>query len=57
MRRRRGLAEKIEAAIVQLAVEQPAFGQIRAANELAKRGLSVSRPACAASGSATASTS
>jgi len=31
------LAEEIEAAIVALAVEQPAFGQVRIANELAKR--------------------
>lgn len=36
------VAEEIEAAIVALAVEQPAFGQIRIANELAKRGLKVS---------------
>jgi transposase InsO family protein len=36
------VAEEIEAAIVALAVEQPAFGQVRIANELAKRGLKVS---------------
>ena len=36
------IAEEIEAAIVEMAVEQPAFGQVRVANELAKRGLSVS---------------
>jgi transposase InsO family protein len=36
------VAEEIEAAIVELAVEQPAFGQVRIANELAKRGLRVS---------------
>jgi len=36
------VAEDIEAAIVELAVEQPAFGQVRIANELAKRGLRVS---------------
>src|SRR5262245_51328992 len=36
------IAEEIEAAIVEMAVEQPAFGQLRVANELAKRGLSVS---------------
>jgi transposase InsO family protein len=36
------VAEEIEAAIVALAVEQPAFGQVRIANELAKRGLRVS---------------
>jgi transposase InsO family protein len=36
------VAETIEAAIVELAIEQPAFGQVRIANELAKRGLRVS---------------
>lgn len=39
---RNRVAEEIEAAIVDLAVEQPAFGQVRVANELRKRGLSVS---------------
>ena len=36
------IAADIEAAIVQLALEQPAFGQVRVANELAKKALSVS---------------
>ena len=40
----------IEQAIVELAIEQPAFGQVRIANELAKRGLFVSQAGCAASG-------
>src|SRR6201981_600879 len=34
--------QEIEDAIVALALEQPAFGQVRVANELRKRGLSVS---------------
>ena len=36
------VAEEIETAIVELAVEQPAFGQVRIANELRKRGLTIS---------------
>ena len=34
--------QEVEGAIVALAVEQPAFGQVRIANELRKRGLTVS---------------
>ena len=34
--------QEIEDAIVALALEQPAFGQVRIANELRKRGLMVS---------------
>ena len=34
--------QEIEDAIVTLAVEQPAFGQVRVANELSKRELNVS---------------
>src|SRR4051812_19822709 len=32
----------IEQAVVDMAIEQPAFGQVRIANELTKRGLFVS---------------
>src|SRR5438094_4050009 len=34
--------QEIEEAIVALAIEQPAFGQVRIANELKKRGMTVS---------------
>ena len=34
--------ERIEQAIIDYAIEQPAHGQVRASNELRKRGISVS---------------
>ena len=36
------VAPEIEAAVIELAIEQPAFGQVRVANELRKRGLTIS---------------
>src|SRR5712691_8541265 len=36
------VSQEIEDTIVALAIEQPAFGQVRIANELRKRGLTVS---------------
>ena len=36
------VSQEIEDTIVMLAIEQPAFGQVRIANELRKRGLTVS---------------
>jgi transposase InsO family protein len=39
---RNRVADEIETAIVAMAIEQPAFGQMRIANELKKRGLTVS---------------
>jgi hypothetical protein len=36
------VASKIETAVVALAIEQPAWGQTRVANELTRRGMSVS---------------
>lgn len=36
------VAPEIEAAVVEMAIEQPAYGQTRAANELRKRGVSLS---------------
>ena len=39
---RNRVATEIEQAVVELAVEQPAWGQARVANELVKRGMSIS---------------
>ena len=36
------IAGEIEEAIVAMAIDQPAFGQVRVANELKKRGMTVS---------------
>src|SRR4249920_2374167 len=36
------VAPEIEEAVVELAIEQPAFGQVRIANELRRRGLAIS---------------
>jgi transposase InsO family protein len=36
------VAPEVEAAVVELAIEEPAWGQVRVANELAKRGITVS---------------
>ena len=36
------IEDHIEKAIVELAVEKPALGQVRVANELAKRGMMIS---------------
>ena len=36
------VSQEIEDTIVMLAIEQPAFSQVRIANELRKRGLTVS---------------
>jgi transposase InsO family protein len=36
------VASEIETAVVELAVEQPTWGQVRVANELAKRGMEIS---------------
>jgi hypothetical protein len=36
------IEEQVEKAVVELALEKPAYGQVRAANELAKRGMLIS---------------
>ncbi len=50
---RNQIAPEIETELVELSLAQLAFGQIRIANELCKRGFRFRRPGCAASGSAT----
>ena len=40
---RNRVADEVEAAVIAMAIEQPAFGQLRVANELRKRGLAVSQ--------------
>src|SRR5690348_17283962 len=45
--------EHVEKAVVEIALEKPAFGQVRVANELTKRGLFFPPPECGASGCGT----
>ena len=39
---RNRMASDVEAAVVAMAIDQPAWGQVRGANELAKAGRSIS---------------
>ena len=39
---RNRVAQEIEKVVVELAIEEPAWGQVRVANELKKRGLTIS---------------
>jgi hypothetical protein len=46
-------APEIEEAVVTMAIEQPAWGQVQVSEALKRRALSISRPAFAASGNVT----
>ena len=52
---RNRIAEEIEKAVVDLAIEEPAWGQVRMANELKKRGMVISPAGYAVFGCATIS--
>src|ERR671929_1900012 len=39
---RNRIAREIEAALVEMAIEEPAWGQVRVANELKKKGMTIS---------------
>jgi hypothetical protein len=52
---RNRVAPEIERAVAAIAITEPAWGQVRVANELKKRGWACRRPACAVSGSDTIS--
>jgi transposase InsO family protein len=39
---RNRIAEKVESAVVELAIEEPAWGQVRVANELKRKAISIS---------------
>ena len=51
--RKNRIAETTEQAVVELSLAEPGWGQVRAANELKKQGVLISRPECAACGCAT----
>ena len=39
---RNRIAEEIETAVVEMAIEEPAWGQVRVSNELKKKGMTIS---------------
>ena len=39
---RNWITEEVESTVVKLAIEEPAWGQVRAANELKKKGITIS---------------
>lgn len=39
---RNRIAEEVESAVVELAIQEPAWGQVRVANELKKKAISIS---------------
>ena len=49
------VAPEVEAAVIALAIAEPAWGQVRAANELTQGGVRISPGACGACGCGTIS--
>ena len=46
-------APEVEAAVVEIAIAQPVYNQVRVANELTRRGMTISPAGCSACGNAT----
>src|SRR6187401_3476682 len=50
---RNRIGDEVEDAVVKLAIAEPAWGQVRVANELKKKGVTISAAGCVAFGCVT----